>query len=116
VPGGILGGDINGRTLEDPVTDKVTLTLAYPLSAAQAERVLADDVKDYWVGDKITVRRDYALSVINAGYAKGVDPADRKAVNEALGADAAQVGTEAVAPQSTPPVDDAEPKKTSTRK
>jgi hypothetical protein len=74
------------------VADTVTLTLAHPLSAAQAERVLAKDIKDYKVGDKITVRRDYALSVIQMGYAAGVDPEDRQQVSKALGADPAQVG------------------------
>jgi hypothetical protein len=62
----------------------VTLELAYPLSAKQSERVLAEEVKDYWVGDKITVRYDYARSVINAGFAAGVDPADADAVKAAL--------------------------------
>lgn len=95
--------------------EKVTLTLAHPLSAEQSQRVLADRVKDYWVGDKITVRRDYALSIINAGYAKGVDPADREAVREALGDRPAAVGEAVTAPDSTPPIDGAEPKK-STKK
>ncbi len=69
------------------MADKVTLTLAYPLSAKQAERVLAEDIKDYQVGDRITVRRDYAVSVINAGYAAGVDPSDAEAVQAALDGD-----------------------------
>jgi hypothetical protein len=83
---GILSGDTPVLEGGPAVADLVTLTLAYPLSAEQAERVLAQDVKDYWVGDKITVRRDYAMSVIGAGYAAGVDPGDKEAVQAALSA------------------------------
>ncbi len=62
----------------------VTLTLAYPLSAPQAARVLAVDEREYQVGEEITVRRDYALMVIQAGFAAGVDPSDSEAVAAAL--------------------------------
>jgi hypothetical protein len=74
------------------VADTVTLTLAHPLSPEQAQRVLATEAKQYNVGDKITVRRDYALSVIRAGFAAGVDPNDTEAVNKAIGADSSQIG------------------------
>lgn len=77
------------RTLEfneraATVADMVTLTLAHPLSARQAEQVLASEVKEYSTGDKIAVRKDYALSIIQAGYAAGVNPADKDAVTAAL--------------------------------
>lgn len=66
------------------MSDKVTLTLAHPLSAKQAERLLVDNVKDYAAGDKITVRRDYAMSIINAGFVDGVDPNVPAQVEKAL--------------------------------
>lgn len=94
------------------MSETVTLTLAYPLRAEQAERVLAKEVKDYQTGDKITVRADYALSIINAGYAAGVDPADAVAVNRALGTDKPMVPSPATAADGgtvgdTAPVDEA---------
>lgn len=66
------------------MADTVTLTLAHPFSAAYAERVHAQDVKDYWIGDKITVPKADAVTIINAGYATGVDPSDKAAVDKAL--------------------------------
>jgi hypothetical protein len=68
----------------------VTLTLANPLTAAQADRLHAKgSSKDYRQGDKITLPRDDARLLINAGYAAGVDPADHEAVHKALDAAAA---------------------------
>lgn len=66
------------------MSDMVTLTLAHPLSAAQASRLHAKDSKDYPQGSKITVPRDDARSIINAGYADGVEPSDHEAVRNAL--------------------------------
>lgn len=82
------------------MTDKVTLTLAHPLTADQAGKVLAEQVRDYGPGEKIRLRADYALSVINAGYAAGVDPNVPAQVRKALGGDPAG---EAV--PTTPPVE-----------
>lgn len=63
----------------------VTLTLAHPLSAAQVQKLHAQDSsKDYTQGDRITLPRDDARLVINAGYADGVDPEDHEAVRKAL--------------------------------
>lgn len=62
----------------------VTLTLAHPLTAQQADRLRAKDSKDYKVGDKITVPMDDARAIINAGFAAGIDPADHKQVRSAL--------------------------------
>lgn len=62
----------------------VTLPLAHPLTADQAARLRARDVHDYGINEEITVPREEALAVINAGYASGVDPADREAVAKAM--------------------------------
>lgn len=75
-----------------PTKDEVTLTLAHPLSAVYAER-LGLDAKDHPVGAKITLSRDRARAVIDAGYAAGVDPGDRAAVSEALKLPAAKSAT-----------------------
>lgn len=69
------------------MADKVpmtTLTLAHPLTAEQARKVHADQDKDYVQGDSITLPRDDARLVINAGYAQDVDPDDHDAVRKAL--------------------------------
>jgi hypothetical protein len=63
----------------------ITLELAHPLSAAQAERLRAKDVKDYPTpGMEITLPVDDARSLIGSGYAKDVEPTDAAAVQEAL--------------------------------
>lgn len=61
----------------------VTLTLAHPLNAQQAERLHAKDVKDYTPRDKIIVPVGDAISIINAGFA-AVDPDNPDAVQSAL--------------------------------
>jgi hypothetical protein len=66
-----------------PTKDDVTLTLAHPLGATYAER-LGLEAKEHPVGDKITVSRDRARAIIDAGYAAGVDPGDPAAVASAL--------------------------------
>lgn len=66
--------------------DMVTLKLASPVSKMQAERMRAKEVKDYpSPGLEITVPRDEARVLINAGYAAGVEPSDAAAVDKALG-------------------------------
>ena len=62
----------------------VTITLAYPLTAEQSKRLAPKEVKDYQVGDKITVRWDYARTIINAGFAAGVDPDDAETVQATM--------------------------------
>ena len=62
----------------------VTLTLAHPLDAHQAERLHAKDVKDYGTLDKITVPVDDARAIINAGFAADVDPENHEQVAAAL--------------------------------
>lgn len=63
----------------------VTLTLAHSLNAAQADRLHAKDAgKDYPTGSKITVPKDDARSIINAGFADGVDPENAEQVRAAL--------------------------------
>jgi hypothetical protein len=66
------------------VPTTVTLTLAHPLNAKQADRLHAKDSKDYAVGDKIVVPPDDARAIINAGFAQGVDPEDHEQVKAAL--------------------------------
>jgi hypothetical protein len=61
----------------------VTLKLAHPLTAEQAQRIGAGD-EDLNVGDEIKIHHDMARSVINSGYAQ-VDPEDNEAVADALG-------------------------------
>jgi hypothetical protein len=59
----------------------ITLKLAHPLTAEQADRLRARDVKEYpSPGMEITVPRDEARAIIDAGYAFGVDPQDQDAV------------------------------------
>lgn len=67
-----------------PTSDLITLILAHPLSAAQAARLHATDVKDYRAGEKISVPERDARSIINAGFAKGVEPGDHEQVAAAL--------------------------------
>lgn len=68
------------------MSDKVTLTLAHPLTAKQAERLhIEGGGKDLVQGDSITLPREDARAVINAGYAAGVEPENHDAVRKALG-------------------------------
>lgn len=70
------------------MSDTVTLILAHPLSGEQAARLGiegASTTKDYRQGDSVTLPRENGRAVINAGYAKGVEPEDRDAVHKALG-------------------------------
>lgn len=55
--------------------DQVKVTLAHPLRAEHAVRLGLDE-QDYAVEDTVTVRRDQARSLVNAGYAAAVDDAD----------------------------------------
>lgn len=81
------------------MSDLVTLTLAHPLTAEQAERLHAkDSKKNYTQGDKITVPRDDARLIINAGYAQGIEPSDNEAVRKALDS-----GTSSAKPKTTSP-------------
>lgn len=66
------------------MSDMVTLVLAHPLTAKQAERLHAKEAKDYPANGKIIVPRDDARSIINAGYAAGVEPSDHDAVRDAM--------------------------------
>lgn len=79
----------------------VTLTLAHPLSAAQVEKLHAQDSsKDYTQGDKITVPRDDARLIINAGYADGVDPEDHDAVRKTLNEGSSKTASKTAKPSS----------------
>lgn len=64
-------------------TTWVTLTLAHPISAAQAEQLRAREIKDYRPTEEITVPYDIARAIIGSGRA-AVDPEDHQAVQEAL--------------------------------
>lgn len=65
--------------------DMVTLTLAHPMTAEQSRLFRAKDVKDYdRPGMKITVPRDDARRIIDAGYAAGIEPTNTDAVAAAL--------------------------------
>lgn len=66
------------------MSDTVTITLAHPLSIRQSERLRAKEARDYNTGDKITVPRDDARAIINAGFADGVDPENHEQVRAAL--------------------------------
>lgn len=66
--------------------DEVKVTLAHPLSQVEHLRYLGlDESKEYGVGDEITVNRNAAASLVSAGYAADVDPADNEAVADLLG-------------------------------
>lgn len=54
------------------MSDKVTLTLAHPLTAQQAER-LGAAAKDYAVGDKISVVESQEQALRDAGFVAGVE-------------------------------------------
>jgi hypothetical protein len=62
--------------------DHVTLKLAHPLDAHHAAR-LGLKAEDHPVGADITLDRETARAVIQAGYAQ-VDPEDSGAVADAL--------------------------------
>ncbi|MEV8634271.1 hypothetical protein AB0395_21710 [Streptosporangium sp. NPDC051023] len=62
----------------------VTLTLAHPLEEEGAKRVRAKQIRDYQVGEKISVPYHEARGIISAGYAAGIDPEDIEQVQEAL--------------------------------
>lgn len=72
------------------MSDTVTLALAHPLSPDQARRLNAKDVKEYKVGDKITVPLDNAHAIINAGFADGVEPGNADQIQAALNDGAAK--------------------------
>lgn len=75
---------------------KTTITLAYPLDEAQSA-ALGLDRQHHWTGQRVTMQREYARSVINAGFAQ-VDPTDGEQVRRAL----AESGTDnAAASQDT---------------
>jgi hypothetical protein len=78
------------ETAEQPthkVTDSgvvlVPLKLAHPFSEANAQRVQAEDVRDYEVGETIWVSREWGNALVDAGRVQ-VDPVDRKARQQAL--------------------------------
>jgi hypothetical protein len=63
----------------------ITLKLAHPLTAEQAARLRATEVQDYPnPGMEITVPREEARAIIDAGYASGVEPQDQDAVSAVL--------------------------------
>lgn len=65
--------------------DSIEITLAHPITREQDKQYLGlDTKKDYAPGDKITVNRNGASSLIGSGYA-AVDPEDREAVADVLG-------------------------------
>lgn len=66
------------------MADHVTIELAHPLYAEQAARLRATDVREYEIGERITVPREEAAAIINAGFASGVDPQDQGQVAAAL--------------------------------
>lgn len=66
------------------VSEMVTLKLAHPLDADRAAGLRAADVREYAVGEEITVPMDEARAIISAGYALGVEPSDKEAVARAL--------------------------------
>ena len=75
----------------------ITLKLAHPLTAGQAARLRAKEVKEYErPGMEITVPAEEARAIIDAGYASGIEPMDQDAVRDALNPDK---------PDTTPPVD-----------
>jgi hypothetical protein len=61
---------------------RVVLKLAHPLKAEHAATVGAEP-KDYGPGDEISVLKNAAMTLINAGLAQ-VDPSDSGAVAAAL--------------------------------
>lgn len=61
----------------------VPLKLAHPLGKAYVERVQAEPVRDYKVGETIWVARDWGNALIDAGQIQ-VDPIDKKARQRAL--------------------------------
>ena len=66
------------------MSEMVTLTLAHPLSAKQADRLHASESRDYNIDDKITVPVEDARAIINSGFAAGVDPEQHDQVTAAL--------------------------------
>jgi len=83
-------------TKKQKESDEVSVTLAHPLPAHYAVGLGLED-QDYDVESDVTVRRDVARSLINAGFVADTDPNDRDAVASALGLDADAV----VAPAAT---------------
>jgi hypothetical protein len=83
---GMLPSDVGTRRRLAVADDMmVTLNLAHPLTADQARRVRAKEDKEYPTpGMEITVPRDDARTLIDAGYASGVDPNDKEAVAAVL--------------------------------
>ena len=67
-------------------SDEVTVTLAHPLRAVYAVRLGLDE-RDYEVEEDVTLRRDNAKSLANAGYVADVDPNDEGAVEQTIGTD-----------------------------
>lgn len=78
------------QTAEQP-THKVTadgtvlvaLALAHPYPKEYAERVRAEDIRDYAVGETIYVTREFGNAMIDAGMVQ-VDPIDADARRAAL--------------------------------
>lgn len=76
---------------DGPPKNLVEVTLAHPLDKEQDLTRLRLEPKEhgYKPGDAIWVTRDDARNLVNAGYAKGIDPENEAAV-EALLAPAAE--------------------------
>lgn len=62
----------------------VQIKLAHPLTPQDAVRLRAEEIKDYWTGDVITVPIEEGRAIIQAGYAWHVDPDNHAAVEAAL--------------------------------
>lgn len=71
---------------DDPPKNRIEVALAHPLDRESDLTRLRLEPKEggYKPGDKIWVTRDDARSLINAGYAKGVDPENKAAVEALL--------------------------------
>jgi hypothetical protein len=65
---------------------QITVALAHSLSAKWAVHSGLED-RDYGIGETITIPRNRAQSLINAGYIKGVEPSEEDQVAEVLGVD-----------------------------
>lgn len=81
--------------------DSVTITLAHPISREQDKTYLGLPVdKDYGPGDKVTVNRSGAQSLIGSGLA-AVDPEDAEAVRATLNGEQPEVEKSGNEPQGT---------------
>jgi hypothetical protein len=63
----------------------VNIKLAHPLTSRDAVRLRAEEIKEYWTGDVISVPTEEGRAIIQAGYAWHVDPENYEAVAGTLG-------------------------------